>query len=205
MIKAIVFDLSGVIWTRRYFNKDFFDLLSSAVNMHPKTVRAKYKQVFTKFQLNQLELNDWLKDTFKLNQTQINRFNLDLDKLFKTHYQTHFHPKSIPLLRLLRTNQITVGCLTNSENFLVKLLDKAGLFCHFDFKITSSKVGYRKPNQKIYKKIFTIGNWKASQILFIDNQKANINTAKKLGIQVIKFISFSRLAQDLDKLIFQKD
>ncbi len=205
MIKVVVFDLSGVIWKRRPFNKNFFLLLSQTVGMHPKTVRAKYKLVASQFQTGKLEINDWLNSTFNVNQSDINSFNQKLESVFKLHYQTNFYPKSIPLLRLLRTNDITTGCLTNSENFLIKLLVKAGFFCNFNFKIASSKVGYRKPNQKIFKKIFKIGNWQPNQIVYIDDQKLNIESARKLGIHGIKFESYKKLAPQLDRLIFQKD
>ena len=81
----------------------------------------------------------------------------------------------------------------------------AGFFCNFDFKVVSSKVGFRKPNQKIYRKIFNIGNWEPNQIVYIDDHKLNIESVKKLGIHGIKFVSYKKLASQLDILIFQKD
>lgn len=200
MIKAVVFDLSGVIWKRRPFNKDFFLLLSKTVSMHPKTVKAKYRLVVSQLQIGKLTLNQWLRSTFSLSRSDIATFNQNIETLFISHYEKNFYPKSIHLLRLLRANHITVGCLTNTEDFLAKLLIKAGFFCNFDFKIVSSKVGYRKPNQKIYKKIFNIGNWKPDQVVYIDDHKANIESARKLGIHGIKFKSYKKLTSHLDIL-----
>jgi len=205
MIKAVVFDLSGVIWKRRPFNKEFFLLLSKTVSLHPKTIRAKYRLAVSQLQTGKLTLNQWLRSTFSLSQSDIDTFNQNLETLFIFHYEKNFYPKSIPLLRLLRANHITVGCLTNTEGFLAKLLVKAGFFCNFDFKVVSSKVGFRKPNQKIYRKIFKIGNWKPDQVLYIDDHKANIESVRKLGIHGIKFKSYKKLASQLDILIFQKD
>jgi len=204
MVKAVIFDLSGVVWKRRPFNKDFFLLLSKTIGMHPKTIKSKYKLVSSQFQTGKLELDDWLK-TFGLKQDIIDNFNPNLESLFTSHYERNFYPKSLPFLKLLRVNHIAVGCLTNSENYLVKLLTKADFFCNFDFKITSAKVGYRKPNQKIYKKIFKIGNWKPQEVVYVDNQKSNVDAANKLGIHGVKFKSYKLLAHTLDKLIFQKD
>ncbi len=202
MIKTVVFDLSGVIWKRRSFNQTFFDLLSQTVNLHPKTVRSKYNHVVSLFQLGKLELDYWLKTQFKLDKPTVETFNFNLKKIFKSHYQSNFYPKALPLIRLLQTNGYTLGCLTNSENFLVELFTKAGLFCHFDYKVASSIVGYKKPNQKIYKQIFKIGNWKPTQVLFIDNQKSNLTAAQKLGINTIQFRSYKALAPKLDKILF---
>lgn len=202
MIKTVVFDLSGVIWKRRPFNQAFFNLLSQTVGLHPKTIRSKYNQVASLFQLGKLELNHWLKTEFKLDRDQLETFNFTLQNIFKSHYQTNFYPKALALIRLLQTNGLTVGCLTNSENFLIDLFTKAGLFCNFDFKVASSIVGFKKPNQKIFKQIFKIGNWKANQVLFIDNQKSNLTAAKKLGINTIHFKSYKNLAPKLDKILF---
>jgi len=201
MIKAVVFDLSGVIWKRRPFNRDFFLLLSKTVSMHPKTVKAKYKLVVSQLQTGKLTLNQWLGSTFNLNRADIDTFNQNLKTLFTSHYEKNFYPKSISLLKLLRTNHITVGCLTNTEAFLSKLFIKAGFFCNFDFKIVSSKLGYKKPNQKIYKKIFKIGNWKPEQVIYIDDHKTNIESVRKLGIHGIKFKSYKKLASQLGILI----
>ncbi len=202
MIKTIVFDLNGVIWKRRPFNQAFFELLSQTVNLHPKTVRSKYNQVASLFQLDKLKLNHWLKTEFNLDKDQLETFNFNLQKVFKAHYQTNFYPKALALIRLLQTNGFTIGCLTNSENFLIDLFTKAGLFCNFDFKVASSIVGFKKPNQKIFKQIFKIGNWKPSQVLFIDNQKSNLLAAQKLGINTIHFKSYKALAPKLDKILF---
>ncbi len=202
MIKTTVFDLNGVIWKRRPFNQAFFQLLSQTVNLHPKTIRSKYNQVVSLFELDKLELNHWLKTEFKLDKLTLETFNFNLQKVFKAHYQPNFYPKALPLIRLLQTNGFTIGCLTNSENFLIDLFTKAGLFCNFDFKVASSIVGYKKPNQKIFKQIFKIGNWKPAQVLFIDNQKSNLSAAQKLGINTIHFKSYKDLAPKLDKILF---
>jgi len=202
MIKTVVFDLSGVIWKRRPFNQSFFDLLSQTVNLHPKTVRSKYKQVVSLFELGKLELNHWLETEFNLDSLQIETFNFNLQKVFKAHYRPNFYPKALPLIRLLQSNGFTIGWLTNSENFLIDLFTKAGLFCNFDYKISSSIVGFKKPNQKIYKQIFKIGNWKPNQVLFIDNQRSNLVAAQKLGINTIHFKSYQALAPKLDKILF---
>ena len=61
------------------------------------------------------------------------------------------------------------------------------LYKDFDEIVVSCDVGMRKPNPKIYKLILKKLKLKPSETIFIDNQKWNINPAKKLKMQTILF------------------
>jgi len=199
MTKAVVFDINGVIWKSRKFNSLSYDILSSILKLHPKTIRLRYKNYANKFQLGKLDFYAWLQSEFKLNQSQSDDIKYKLDQLFKNLYQPSFYPESLPLIRHLQSKGITVGCLSNMPNFIADLFTKAGLFCSFDFKILSSSVGFQKPNQKIFKKIFSIGRWKPEEVLIIDNQINNINVAKKMGFATHYFKSYSGLTSQINK------
>ncbi len=197
MLKAVVFDLNGVVWKSRKFNSLSYDLLSNTLKLHPKTIRLRYKKFANRFQLGKLDFYTWLQSEFRLSQDQSDDIKYKLEQLFKSLYQSSFYPDSLPLIRSLQKKGITVGCLSNMPNFIADLFTKAGLFCSFDFKILSSSVGFQKPNQKIFKKIFSIGRWKPQEVLIIDNQINNINVAKKMGFATHYFKSYSALISKL--------
>ena len=198
MIKVVVFDINGVIWKNRRFNTLFFDLLAKTLGLHPKTIRSKYLKVHNLFQLGKLDLITWLKKDFKLTIKQLQAFGYQLQDIFQKLYPLSFYPHSLPLIRQLQKKGLTVGCLSNMPNYLVDLFTKAGFFCHFHFKILSSVVGIKKPNQKIYKKIFSIGRWTPEEVLIIDNEINNIAVAKKLGFSTHHFKSYPGLISKLN-------
>jgi len=66
--------------------------------------------------------------------------------------------------------------------------------------ILSCDVEIRKPNLKIYKLLLSKLKIPAKNCLFIDNQKWNIEPAKKLGFQTILFKNNKQLFEQLSKL-----
>ena len=95
--------------------------------------------------------------------------------------------KRVPsIIKKLKQEGLLIGMLSNGENYLQPYLHKR-LTKYFDFSIISWQVGLRKPDPKIYRKIFEYGNWQPSQIMFIDDKKENIDQAVKLGIKSVLY------------------
>lgn len=57
----------------------------------------------------------------------------------------------------------------------------------FDGRIISSDIGMRKPSKKFFQYMVDILGYKPSEILFIDDSDVNIDSAKDLGIECIKY------------------
>jgi putative hydrolase of the HAD superfamily len=69
----------------------------------------------------------------------------------------------------------------------------------FDRLILSHKVRSRKPNRAIYEEIFKHSEALPSEILFIDDMKANVEGARELGIQAHLFTDAKGLREELDR------
>ena len=57
----------------------------------------------------------------------------------------------------------------------------------FDGRIISSDIGMRKPSKKFFKYMVDVLDFKPKQMLFIDDSQINIDSAKRLGINCIKY------------------
>ena len=68
-----------------------------------------------------------------------------------------------------------------------------GLMDVFDGRIISSDIGMRKPSQKFFKYTVDVLGFEPEEMLFIDDSDVNIDSAKKLGINCIKYEDESTL------------
>jgi HAD superfamily hydrolase (TIGR01509 family) len=83
-------------------------------------------------------------------------------------------------------------------------IKKFGLKKYFKDFITSGYVGYAKRTAKrIYKILIKRAGLKAKEILFIDDKKRNIITAKQIGFNTILFKNKQRLEKELKEYGFK--
>lgn len=82
-----------------------------------------------------------------------------------------------------------VGLVSNIMPGLIKSMIKRGILPDIDYKaiIDSSEVGAIKPELEIYKLATEISKVSPSEILFIDDDRANIMAADKFGWKVLWF------------------
>ena len=62
-----------------------------------------------------------------------------------------------------------------------------GLMNYFDGRIISSDIGIRKPSREFFEYMLEILGYAPEEILLIDDQDINIQSASKLGIVSIKY------------------
>lgn len=98
--------------------------------------------------------------------------------------------KSYPLYLLSNTNESHYGFL--STKFKV---DR-----HFKELILSHKVGYTKPDRRIYEEVLKRSGLTAPECLFVDDLERNVNAARELGMKAIRFVGIEDLREKLHEL-----
>jgi putative hydrolase of the HAD superfamily len=73
----------------------------------------------------------------------------------------------------------------------------------FDGRVISSDIGMRKPSQKFFNYLIKIVGFKPEEILLVDDRDTNIETAKELGLETIKYEDESTL--DKIRKFLEKD
>jgi len=68
---------------------------------------------------------------------------------------------------------------------------------YFRGYVLSYQSGVAKPNPEIFKLALAKAGAKADESMFIDDQSANVEAARTLGIDAIQFSSLKQLAEDL--------
>ncbi len=70
----------------------------------------------------------------------------------------------------------------------------------FDGAVVSADVGLLKPDPRIYQRLLTTFSLSAPETVFIDDLKANVDSAKAVGMEGLVFTAASSCEWDLRKL-----
>ena len=108
---------------------------------------------------------------------------------------------TVRLVDRLRGAGLELLYLSNNTAKKVAYLDAKFAFLQkFDDGIFSYLVNCRKPDPKIYKLLLARASHPAEACIFIDDKPANLEPAKKLGMQIIAFKNSAHLENCLKKL-----
>lgn len=110
---------------------------------------------------------------------------------------------TVHILEELKRQGYTLLGLTNwsAEKFpLVR--NKLSFMGLLDYIVISGEVGLAKPDPQIFDHVLGYAGCPASECIFIDDSLANIETARKKGMQVVHFQSAEQLSAEMEKAGF---
>ncbi len=201
-VKAVIFDIGGVLQLgdqQRKFQKQkhtsgvhefvskklkinldqYFDSIDSAyaLSLEGKITKKKLLQIFSKnLQISSKKIEKLYYNTYK-KKYKINK------QLFRQAFQ-------------LKKLGYKIGVLSDQWHLSKEAHIPKKFYKIFNSLVISCEVGIRKPNPKIYKFLLKKLKLSAKQVLFIDDQKWNIEPAKKLGMKTILFKDNEKLFKE---------
>jgi len=202
MIKLIIFDGEGVLYSARETMKIFLEeydkfLKNFGVSLeeqgklwskfYPKTVTGKIslrevnKRIYKKLGIPESKVDEWLK--------QDKRIWLEHTKLKKGVKN---------FLLKIKKKGIKVAILSDTVHPLKWRLDffkKVGLIKgkHYDKLFLSNLIGYEKPHPKAYLTVLNYFKVKPEEAIFVGHDKEEMEGARRLGIKTISFSSLQKL------------
>jgi epoxide hydrolase-like predicted phosphatase len=195
MIKAIIFDLGGVLVPERIrtikksiaeeLGTNNLDSLLNKDDLKGKTTRGE------------ISLLDLYTDITKNLDTQISPENL-LNKHLTIYKReaTKLDQDVMSIIESLK-GKYSVACLTNTEIEIAQFNKKRGLFNHFNKSYISTEMGAMKPQPKIYLRALEDLACLPEEAIFIDNKLEYVDGAKDVGINGILFQSAEKLREEL--------
>jgi FMN phosphatase YigB (HAD superfamily) len=93
----------------------------------------------------------------------------------------------VPLWALSNTNKLHFEFMMRRYTFL----------SHFEGFVLSHEVGLLKPDERIFRIALERVQARASEVLFADDQAANVEAAQALGIDAFRFLSPDQFAAEL--------
>ena len=192
MIKAIIFDIGGVMFDETKSTQ--YSDIAKAFGINPnKFIETKNK--YMKFaKVGDLNADGFIKKiakTFNLNEEELK------EKWIKIYKQKKFSNEMIQLVQNLKKNNYKVIVLSNSHELHAKINYERGLYSNFDKVFLSNELKIAKPDRKIYKYVLKKLKLKPEECVFIDDKEDNVRVAKELNINGIIFKDYKSLITGL--------
>jgi len=91
-----------------------------------------------------------------------------------------------------------LGLLSNAQSdFLRDILRRNNLEQHFDIIAISGEIGHAKPSPEAFHFVMREMQSEPHEIIFIDDNPANVTAANNLGIRGVRYINLTQLRHDL--------
>lgn len=184
MIKAVLFDFFGVI-----FSDSYWDFVSRD-NPHYTFFRDIKDQV----NLGQIKWPEFIQRLAKIMGKPVEEIN----QLYKAE---RLDPRMIDYIHELHKT-CKVALVTNaSDNFIENMLDRANIRKLFNELIVSSQVGYMKPDPRIYIHALQKLEVSPNETVMVDDNAENIKSAESLGLHGIVYKGFDQFVIDMSNLM----
>ncbi len=207
MAKAIIFDLGNVLLpidlSLTYDAFSFFSALSS-LEIQNKITDLELWVPYESGHQSDEEFRDYLRNELSLSCT-----DSEFDEAFSA-LLLGFHPGVYSWVSSLRSSY-SLYLLSNTSSIHAERFTKIklgpegqNLFSLFDDVYYSFEMGLVKPNPLIYQQVLNEHNLSADEVLFFDDNVANINSAKALGITsylINPTIDFTQIQDILDTYV----
>ena len=198
MIKNIIFDFGGVLldWNPRYLYKSYFnndeemehflaDICNGEWNIRQDAGRPFAEAVKE------------LQAKFPEYAEAIQMYDDDWEKMLKCEL-----PESIDLLKELKFMGYGIYGLTNwSAEKIGYAFANYSFFSLFDGIVVSGVEKVVKPDRKIYEILLERYCLKPGECVFIDDNQDNVDMAKVLGINAIRFDNIGNVKEHLETLL----
>ena len=198
MIKNIIFDFGGVLldWNPRYLYKSYFnndeemehflaDICNGEWNIRQDAGRPFAEAVKE------------LQAKFPEYAEAIQMYDDDWEKMLKCEL-----PESIDLLKELKFMGYGIYGLTNwSAEKIGSAFANYSFFSLFDGIVVSGVEKVVKPDRKIYEILLERYSLKPGECVFIDDNQDNVDMAKVLGINAIRFDNIGNVKEHLETLL----
>lgn len=198
MIKNIIFDFGGVLldWNPRYLYKPYFnndeemehflaDICNGEWNIKQDAGRPFAEAVKE------------LQAKFPEYAEAIQMYDDDWEKMLKCEL-----PESIDLLKELKSMGYGIYGLTNwSAEKIGYAFANYSFFSLFDGIVVSGVEKVVKPDRKIYEILLERYSLKPGECVFIDDNPDNVDMAKVLGINAIRFDNIGNVKEHLETLL----
>lgn len=198
MIKNIIFDFGGVLldWNPRYLYKSYFnndeemehflaDICNGEWNIRQDAGRPFAEAVKE------------LQSKFPEYAEAIQMYDDDWEKMLKCEL-----PESIDLLKELKFMGYGIYGLTNwSAEKIGYAFANYSFFSLFDGIVVPGVEKVVKPDRKIYEILLERYSLKPGECVFIDDNQDNVDMAKVLGINAIRFDNIGNVKEHLETLL----
>ncbi|MFA6420092.1 MAG: HAD family hydrolase [archaeon] len=167
MIKAIFFDLQGVVSNESHIIKNYFYPAYSECYTYDQI-----NKMYHKANIGELSFEEMVK-------------GVPTEKQFSYVNKICFHKGAKEMLEELSDKYPLYLASDHVPKAFEKEVQVLGIEKYFKGMFVSYKLKSKKPHKDFFEKVLEAANQKASESVFVDDAKTNLETAKKLGFTTI--------------------
>ena len=191
MLQAALLDLGNTVLRERSYNlRTGFDSISQHLNPSQSIDKLIESINVTQIETTEFSVLNWIKHNIKISDNDVSTEFLEV--CLWNHTVTLEPIEQVKeSLEFLKDNEIRIAALSNaifSANCIRLELEKHDLDEYFEFVISSSDIGIRKPNTAIFELALERFNLSSNRVCYIgDNWNADIIGAYSANILPIHF------------------
>ncbi|MDP3780799.1 MAG: HAD-IA family hydrolase [Nitrosopumilaceae archaeon] len=195
--QLVLFDIGGVLVNWR--DAWLYHVVSEKFGVQEKILTSECEKEIVNLHTGKISENEfWRKIGKKVKSSELQKVKKSLiHDTFKD--KAKLNNSILKMVKKIQENKIKVGVLSNLEKTTHTILEEFGFLDIFEFQVYSHKIGFAKPDRRIFK--YVLGNvpFKSSEIFFIDDKISNVQVANSIGIKSIKYVNAKKLKQDLKR------
>lgn len=198
MIKNIIFDFGGVLvdWNPHYLFDKYFNDINEANYFVENVCTTEWNA--------EMDGGKPFAQAVKERSAMFPKYAEAL-KLYQTNWMDTMGeeiPDMYDLIKSLKANGFPViyGLTNWSAETFPTVQKTYRIFSLIDKIVVSGEVKQLKPNPEIFHTLLNKYNLKAEESLFIDDNLKNVEGAKAVGINAIRFENANKLKEDLKAL-----
>ena len=196
-ISCVLFDLGGVLLN--WENSWLINEVSKRFQLSEQKLSEEFNKnadVLSSGRINEKEF--WFRISNKLNSTELtNQKESIFAEIFRKFASSN--ESILSLSKNLVKKGITVGILSNTEPITYSIAEEVCSLEHFKFKFLSYKIGYTKPDVRIYQYVIDNIPYGKEKLFFIDDIKNNVESALSIGIDSVQFSNYENLINEFSK------
>lgn len=194
MIKAVIFDLGGVVLD--FSNRDYYRYIARKAHMPSGEVGSIIENNY----MGKIEDGSMTLKAFEENisrELKIPKEEVGWYDFYKR--EVEINPDVEELVEMLHNEYVT-AFLSNIDESRYVYTRKILNLNAFDYKFASCRLKHRKPQAAIYRAVLKSMKMKPKDTVFIDNMLENVLGARKVGMNALHFINRRLLDRELAKL-----
>lgn len=184
MIKAIIFDYFGVI-----YSDDYWRFVREDKNMS-----GSFHELSNKVNLGTISWKEFV-------ETVASKTGKQAEEVHELYKSERIDPRMVSYVAGLHKSYKT-ALLTNAHyQFLEPVIKEARLDHVFDVVVLSSRVGIIKPNPRIFDYTLDKLGVASDEVVFIDDIMRNVEAAREQGIKSLLYTDFDSMKRELKSLL----
>ena len=193
-IRALFWDVGGVLLTNAWDHEER-NFAIEQFHLDKDELESRHKFCVQPFEEGRMSLDEYLQQTvFSQPRTfspeEFKQYMFSLSKL---------KPDVLEIARCLRDRYLMATINNESRELNQYRIATFQLTEYFQIFVSSCFVGFRKPDERIYRLALDLTQGKAEECCFVDDRQVNIETAAKVGMRAILLRDAGQLKADFEK------